>query len=565
MARNPFDFSQSPPFFRTFRRHCLRSQRRSVALSLLFSVLSIALSLGSSYTLKILVDDVLVGHRVEWLWPIQGIFILAVVLGNGARLLETQFALRAATRVTGEIRKSMFDRLLVGQLSRLERINSGDFTSSLLYDAGAIQDFVSSSAIAVYSAGLSIVFSLALMLYLSPILTALTLLIIPVLFFVFSTLDHKIAKWNRSLIQERKKLNSIVYQVLGGLIPVRATQTEPLQREAFALRAQAHLHASRRLGLLYVFYGMATWMLIMVPYQALMYGVGGSIYFKTGAPTIGLMLTFANYANGLLGPLQVVANYRKSLASVSESYDSLTQTLQIPDEPSGTQALPDCAGPSGLELHWEGLRFSYGEEGEEAQKNRVLSYPDTKIPANSIVLLKGASGSGKSTLIRILFGLYAYEQGRILVEDVELRSLDLRAYRNVLSYIPQEPVLMQGTVRENLLSVASEATDGELTQLLERLKLQSGQGCLANGLDTEVGELGQAISVGQRQRLVIAQGLLRHSRLYIFDEPNSALDAESSRELEGIIRGLKQEATILLASHDPVFQNLAEVVVELGS
>lgn len=106
-------------------------------------------------------------------------------------------------------------------------------------------------------------------------------------------------------------------------------------------------------------------------------------------------------------------------------------------------------------------------------------------------------------------------------------------------------------------------TEEEMLHLLERFHLRTGSGSLAQGLDTEVGTLGQSISVGQRQRLMLAQGLLRKSRLFIFDEPNSALDAESSQELADMIRELKQEATVLICSHDAMLQALADVVIEL--
>lgn len=295
-----------------------------------------------------------------------------------------------------------------------------------------------------------------------------------------------------------------------------------------------------------------------------MYGIGGTFYFKTGAPTIGLMLTFANYANGLLGPLQIIANYRKSRAAAAESYHSLVQVLAIPNEKSGSEKLAiSSIASAGLTLDWQDLRFSYQSQKDEYGGDKWISYPDSHVAANSIYLLKGSSGSGKSTLLKLLFGLYPYDEGMIRVNGMELSALDLRDYRSYLSYIPQEPVLMQGTVRDNLKAVAPEVSDTEMEALLRRLKLSEGSGCLTQGLDTEVGDLGQAISVGQRQRLVIGQGLLRESRLFILDEPNSALDDDSSRELLAILRELREDATILVSSHDSLFNELADSTVDL--
>jgi ATP-binding cassette subfamily C protein len=208
------------------------------------------------------------------------------------------------------------------------------------------------------------------------------------------------------------------------------------------------------------------------------------------------------------------------------------------------------------ELRLEQVSFGFGAHGVLVGANAVL-------PAGALVVLTGASGSGKTTLTDLVTGLLRPTAGRVLVDGADLATLDTRAWRHTVGYVPQEPMLFNDTVRANVTLGDARIDDAEVERALRAAVAWDFVASLPSGVAQNIGEGGKALSGGERQRLAIARALVTSPSLLILDEPTSGLDRAAEAQVCAAITALKGRLTILIASHQPAVQAIADEIWRL--
>ena len=217
--------------------------------------------------------------------------------------------------------------------------------------------------------------------------------------------------------------------------------------------------------------------------------------------------------------------------------DKIFRLLDLPEKERGTKECPaDCT------VKCEKLTFSYEQDRE------ILHGIDMVFPKKSFTAIVGESGCGKSTISAILMGRNVGFEGSVTVGDVPLGEISEESLMKNFTYISHQSYLFKGTVRDNLLMGMPDASDEELMQVLERVKLAAFLK-QEKGLDTELTERGGNLSGGQRQRLALARALLRDSEVYIFDEATSNIDVESEQDIMEEVHTLAKEKTVIMISH----------------
>ncbi|MBC7164897.1 MAG: ABC transporter ATP-binding protein [Roseovarius sp.] len=268
--------------------------------------------------------------------------------------------------------------------------------------------------------------------------------------------------------------------------------------------------------------------------------------------TVLILAVALGRAFSFLGKVQ--KQYQK-LAQAESAYWSLKDTSAralAEQEHLGGHVTPTLE--RGITLR--GVRFSY--EG-----HAVLSGLDLEIPAYRITTLVGPSGSGKTTIIDLVIGLLRPESGEIRIDGVPFDTIDLRAWRRMVGYVPQETVLLHDTVLHNVTLGDPAISQAQARAALEKAGAWDFVRALPDGLGTVVGERGGRLSGGQRQRIAIARALIDAPRLLILDEATSALDGESEAEIIATLRALKHDLTILAITHNESLANAADVVHRL--
>ena len=179
----------------------------------------------------------------------------------------------------------------------------------------------------------------------------------------------------------------------------------------------------------------------------------------------------------------------------------------------------------------------------------VLKDISLKVEEGEVLSIIGPSGSGKSTLLSLLMGFCRPDAGRILVDDIDLRDMDLKGYRSQIAVVPQNTILFSGTLRDNIAYAAPDATDEEILAVIDEIGLRDMVDRLPKGIYTNLVEHGGNFSGGQRQRIAIARALIRRPRLIIFDEATSALDSETERLVADATARLMGRCTTFLVAH----------------
>jgi subfamily B ATP-binding cassette protein MsbA len=270
-------------------------------------------------------------------------------------------------------------------------------------------------------------------------------------------------------------------------------------------------------------------------------GYGGRLILA-GQLTVGELFSFTLFLAFLIGPIVQMANIGTQMTEALAGLDRTMELLSQPgedDDPRRTQKMPPIQG----RVEFEHVSFAYNE-GEP-----VLRDISFDVKPGTVVALVGSSGSGKSTLAALAVSFLDPDEGRVLVDGIDLTAVELASYRSQLGLVLQDDFLFDGTIRENLLFARSEASTDEVEEAARRAHILEFSNRLPRGLDTVIGERGVKLSGGQRQRVTIARALLAAPRILLLDEATSSLDTESESFIQDSLEQLLEGRTTFVIAH----------------
>ena len=234
-----------------------------------------------------------------------------------------------------------------------------------------------------------------------------------------------------------------------------------------------------------------------------------------------------------------------AIPMITQGYDSLKSVNEIlyadDIEQNGTAMLPR---PVRGEIEFRDVSFSY-EPGREPVLNNI----SFTVPASGSIAFIGKSGEGKSTILNLILGLYAAQKGEILIDGVNINTLDKSAYRRNIAVVPQQTVLFSGTLWDNLVYGLNYVSADRVLDVIRRVRLEELVASLPEGLNSRINENGGNLSGGQRQRIAIARALLRNPKIIRLDEATSALDSDSERQVQEAVDAMMGSCTVVMVAH----------------
>ena len=517
-------------------------QQRSLYLvGGIFVTVGLVVALSYPIVLKRLIDDgVLAGNmqRVNEL----ALLLLGLLLAEGiATVARDYYYNLAAERVSAEIRQRVFDHLLGQEIGFFDGRNVGELTARLSEDVAVINRVVGDRlGDAVRFACVSVL-GTVLLIYTSPLLTALLMLAVPPIAVVGWVLGGRVKTLSTQTQQAYADAGIVAEESLGGIRTVRAFSQERAARTRYREQVLAAVDTARRR----IWTNSArSGVSFVVGEAAALFGLwAGASFILQGRLTSGAVISFVLYGLLVARSLRRASDFwgeaMRGLGATQWIFELLAREPRM--RPDGGVRLARVQGAVTL----DGVRFRYPTRPDV----EALAGVDLHVEPGEVVALVGRSGAGKSTVLNLLLRFYDPDEGKVSIDGNDTRTLDAAWLRAQIGVVLQEPVLFSGTIADNIRYGLQSRSDAEVTAAAELACAREFIERFPAGFATTVGTRGVQLSGGQRQRLAIARAVLRRPKILILDEATNALDSESEAFVHQALRALDYGATTFIIAH----------------
>ncbi|OUC86491.1 ABC transporter ATP-binding protein [Streptosporangium minutum] len=522
---------------------------REDRLKLLVAVLAFLVKHSPTWLLPLItanVVDIVVGHRpITGLWINTAVLLTLLLLNYPFHLLYVRCLHGAIRRMGMGLRSALCRRMQQLSIGYHSRVSAAVLQTKVIRDVESVEQTTQQAGDMGLSAFAMLAGGLVVIALRVPAAIPVFLVVVPAAAFLVMRMRTRLREDNESFRREVEKLSTRVSEMTT-LIPI--TRAHGLEQDALHRvdgTLTRVLRKGLRLDLLNGSFGALAWILLNALGVAFLAGSALVAYYQVIPITAGdvVMLTtfFATLTSAVTSLLSLTPVISRGLASVR----SIGEVLQAPDleHNSGKDEVVSVRG----EVEFRGVEFAYGEHGED-DAPAVTGFSLTAVPGETIALV-GPSGAGKSTVLNLVIGFLRPTSGQILLDGRDMETLDMRTYRRFLSVVPQESILFEGTIRENVTYGMADVSEDRVRQALRDANALEFIDRLPDGLDTVVGERGARLSGGQKQRLAIARALIRDPRVLILDEATSALDNRSEALIQEALARLVAGRTVLVVAH----------------
>ncbi|WP_299252588.1 ABC transporter ATP-binding protein [uncultured Lacinutrix sp.] len=482
-----------------------------------------------------------------------GLVITTFLLKNLFNYLASLHMMFLKNGVLSDLRKTMFAKIISLPIPFYSKRTKGDIMARMLGDISQVQNSFFVILELIVREPLTIMFAIYAMLKISLELTLFVFIFIPISGFIISRIGKNLKSKSTRAQEESGKLISIVEESITGLKVVKSYNAESNFKTKFNSSVNRLLKLSNSIGNKNNLASpMSEFMGIVTIATLLWYG--GNLVLVDKTLEGELFLVYLLLAYNILTPAKAIskASYsvKNGLAAAERVFEILEQEDTIA---SKTNAIIKTDFTDSIDVN--NINFRY-------EKENVLKNFSIKVPKGKTVALVGQSGSGKSTIANLLTRFYDVNEGNILIDNINIKDLDIHSLRDLLGLVTQDSILFNDTIKNNLLIGKENATE---QQIIESLKIANAWEFikdLPDGIETNVGDAGNNFSGGQKQRLSIARAVLKNPPIMILDEATSALDTESERLVQVALENMmKNRTSIVIAHRLSTIQNADNIIV----
>jgi ATP-binding cassette, subfamily B, bacterial len=521
--------------------------RRTLAFGGTLTLVDVILSLAMPWPMKTIVDEIvqpsLKGQPVDAV-PLRlglciGALIALVMLGGLADYWASRLLNSTGLRIAYDLKISVLSRLQRQSLRFHGKHRVGDLTARVTSDVSATQDMLVQILSTLLPNVLLVIGMFTVMLVIDPVFTALALLAVPPLVFATHRARTRLVATSRAVRHADGIVASAATESLSSIHLVQVFTLEDERMDRFAGLSGASLTSGLdAVRIQAKFAPLIAGAKVASTAAVLWFGV---YRVMDGKLSLGALLVFLSYLGSLYQPIKELSKLSivvaKGAAAAERIEDVLNTPLDIVDHPQA-RAVPRVRG----QVEFRNVSFSYGREP-------VLSDLSLRMEPGEHLALVGPTGAGKSTVAALIPRLIDVDQGQVLVDGLDVRRHKLDVLRRQIATVLQDTLLLDGTLRDNIICGQPRATDHAVRRAARLALVDEFAHRLPDGLDTPVGERGVSLSGGQRQRVAIARAILRDAPILILDEPTSALDAGSEELLLEALDNLPAGRTRLVIAH----------------
>ena len=500
-------------------------------------------------------------HPSEWIQRLDPMTLVtfaatSLVVILGLRVLCTYyqkvgFAL-VGNKVLTKVRAALFQHIQRLSLSFHNKARSGDLIVRVIGDIGLLKDVAVTAFMPMIGAVLVLATMAGLMLWLNWKLALLVLLSAPLYWIPTFFLSKKIQIASRSQRKRESSMASTAAESIGAMQVVQTLSLDDEFSDRFTSQNQKSLKEGVKVKrLLARMQGTVQLMTGVSTAAVLFYG---TLLVLGGSLSAGELLVFLSYLKALFKPMQDFAKYSGRMAKASAAGERVIEMFNVPpDVADGPDSRP--APTFSGEIEFSGVSYGYDQDAP------VLKDINFSIRPKQFVSIVGASGTGKSTIIGMLSRLYDPDQGRVLIDGINIRDVTVSSLRSQISVVMQDTVLFATSIRDNITFGLTDCSDEDIIEAARLANAHEFIESFPDGYETRVGERGMTLSMGQRQRIAIARANLRKAPVLILDEPTTGLDRDSRQAVMDALAKLRERQTTFLITHEILDAVAADLIL----
>lgn len=504
------------------------------------TIMAAAGNLYIPWIIKDMIDEVLAdknGTMLNWIAAsIIAIFIVRGLFWYGQNYLMSY----VGQSVIIDIRAVVFKKLQRLSVSFYDKNKTGTIMSYVTNDVNALQSAMVENTIEMITEGFILIGSVVAMIYLDWRLTLFTVCTFPVVLWFMEFFGKKIRKTGGRIQECTADITSVLQESVASARVIKSFVREDYEVDRFDVENKANFRANMKNAQL-----MAT----LTPVVELVAAIGvtmiiwyGGNNVINGTITAGSLVAFLTYAVNISNPIKrltrVIGNIQKALAAAQRVFMIIDMPEEIAESRDAKQ-LPEVIG----KVEFQNVSFAYNDKGN------VITDLSFSVKPGEVIAIVGPSGAGKSTIANLLPRFYDVNKGDIKIDGHSVREVTLDSLREQVGIVPQETMLFNGSVYNNILYGRLDATKEEIEAAAKAANAHDFIMQLTDGYETKLGDRGVNLSGGQRQRIAIARAILKNPRILILDEATSALDTESERVVQEALDRLMVGRTSFVIAH----------------
>ncbi|WP_307743520.1 lipid A export permease/ATP-binding protein MsbA [uncultured Phascolarctobacterium sp.] len=504
------------------------------------TIMAAAGNLYIPWIIKDMIDEVLAdknGTMLNWIAAsIIAIFIVRGLFWYGQNYLMSY----VGQSVIIDIRAAVFKKLQRLSVSFYDKNKTGTIMSYVTNDVNALQSAMVENTIEMITEGFILIGSVVAMIYLDWRLTLFTVCTFPVVLWFMEFFGKKIRKTGGRIQECTADITSVLQESVASARVIKSFVREDYEVDRFDVENKANFRANMKNAQL-----MAT----LTPVVELVAAIGvtmiiwyGGNNVINGTITAGSLVAFLTYAVNISNPIKrltrVIGNIQKALAAAQRVFMIIDMPEEIAESRDAKQ-LPEVSG----KVEFQNVSFAYNDKGN------VITDLSFSVKPGEVIAIVGPSGAGKSTIANLLPRFYDVNKGDIKIDGHSVREVTLDSLREQVGIVPQETMLFNGSVYNNILYGRLDATKEEIEAAAKAANAHDFIMQLTDGYETKLGDRGVNLSGGQRQRIAIARAILKNPRILILDEATSALDTESERVVQEALDRLMVGRTSFVIAH----------------
>lgn len=521
---------------------------KQIAATIVIGILKFGIPLLLPLVMMYIIDDLILNDALSQadklstlFWIMGGMFFLFVVIRPPVEYYRQYFAQWIGNKVLFDIRDQLFGHIQKLSLRFYSNRKVGEIISRVIHDVEQTKNFVITGLMNIWLDLFTIVIAIIIMMNLHFWLTIVAISMFPLYGLSIKYFYARLRGLTRDRSQALAEVQGHLHERVQGMNIIRSFALEDHEQKAFAKRNNHFLNKA----LDHTNWNAKTFAVVntITDFAPLLVLLVSGYFVITGSLEVGAMTAFVLYMERLYSPLRRLINssttLTQSIASMDRVFEFVDEKYDIKDSDQAS----DLDKVNG-DVSFQHVSFSYESESEP-----VLMDINFDVRSGETIAFVGMSGGGKSTLISLIPRFYDVTEGRILIDDHDIRSFRVRTLRDKIGMVLQDNILFSDSIKMNIKMGNPEASDEDVIQAAKLANAHEFILGLAHGYDTQVGERGVKLSGGQKQRIAIARVFLKNPPILIFDEATSALDLESEHYIQEALGTLAKDRTTFIVAH----------------